>query len=142
MTSRSWTWRSLAARRILPLLALSIAAALVSTLAVAVTSFGALTAIWPTNALILLAILRGPRERLWIVGVFVAAYVAMIVPIMLAGAPLVGALLIAVTNLVEVGVAVWLLSVFKLIDKDLTRPGALFGFLVCAALIAPAAGPT
>ena len=140
MTSRSWTWRSLAARRILPLLALSIAAALVSTLAVAFTSFGALTAIWPTNALILLAILRGPRERLWIVGVFVAAYVAMIVPIMLAGAPLVGALLIAVTNLVEVGVAVWLLSVFKLIDKDLTRPGALFGFLVCAALIAPAAG--
>ena len=44
MTSRSWTWRSLAARRILPLLALSIAAALVSTLAVAFTSFGALTA--------------------------------------------------------------------------------------------------
>ena len=57
MTSRSWTWRSLAARRILPLLALSIAAALVSTLAVAFTSFGALTAIWPTNALILLAML-------------------------------------------------------------------------------------
>ena len=109
MTSRSWTWRSLAARRILPLLALSIAAALVSTLAVAFTSFGALTAIWPTNALILLAILRGPRERLWIVGVFVAAYVAMIVPIMLAGAPQDAALLIPMSNHVQDGVAFWLL---------------------------------
>ncbi|HYC68420.1 ATP-binding protein [Brevundimonas sp.] len=140
MTSRSWTWRSLAVRRILPLLAFSVAVALVSTAAVAFTSFGALTAIWPTNALILLAILRGPRERLWVVGVCLGAFAAMVAPIMLAGAPLIGALLIALTNLVEIAAAVWLLSVLKLMDKDLTRPGALFGFLVCAALIAPAAG--
>jgi signal transduction histidine kinase/ActR/RegA family two-component response regulator len=140
MTSRSWTWRSLAIRRILPILGISVAVALVSTAAVAFTSFGALTAIWPTNALILLAILRGPRERLWTAGVCVGAYAAMVAPIMLAGAPLIGALLIALTNMVEIGAAVWLLGVLGLMDRDLTRPGALFGFLVCTALVAPAAG--
>ena len=107
MTSRSWTWRSLALRRILPVIAVSLAVALVSTAAVAFTSFGALTAIWPPNALILLAILRGPRERLWTLGICAGAYVAMVAPIMLAGAPLVGALLIALTNIVEIGAAIF-----------------------------------
>jgi signal transduction histidine kinase/ActR/RegA family two-component response regulator len=132
--------RKLVVGRILPILAISVAVAVVSTAAVAFTSFGALTAIWPTNALILLAILRGPRERLWILGVCAGAFAAMVAPIMLAGAPLLGALFIALTNIIEVGTAVWLLHVFGLMHRDLTRPAALFGFLVCAAVIAPAAG--
>ena len=140
MTSTARTWRTLAVRRIAPLVALGVAVAVVSTAAVAFTSFGALTAIWPTNALVLLAILRGPRERLWTWGVCLSAYIAMVGPILLAGAPLFGALVISATNIVEIVVAVWLLGAFNLLGKDLTRPGALFGFLVCAALIAPAAG--
>ncbi|NJC40821.1 signal transduction histidine kinase/ActR/RegA family two-component response regulator [Brevundimonas alba] len=140
MTAVASDWRRLVLRRLLPLLAISVAVALVSLAAVAWTSFGSLTAIWPTNALILLAILRGPRERFWTFGVCTGSYIAMAAPIMYAGAPLIGAMIIALTNILEIATAVWLLGAFRLMDRDLTRPTTLVGFLLCAAVIAPAAG--
>ncbi|HZV85761.1 MAG TPA: ATP-binding protein [Brevundimonas sp.] len=108
--------------------------------AVAWTSFGSLTAIWPSNALILIALLRGPTDRAWRVSVSVIAFVALTVAILSAGAPLVGAAYLAATNMVEVGCALLLLKAFRLGREDLTRPWVLIGFIVCCAIIAPAAG--
>ena len=128
--------------RVLALVALGVAATAVSLAAVAWTSFNTLTAVWPTNALIILAILRGPKDWSWRGGVGLAAYAAMVVAVMFAGAPLLGAMIISLTNIIEIGIAVLLLARFNLIGKDLCEPWPLAGFLVCAAIIAPAVAAT
>ena len=128
--------------RVLALVALGVAATAVSLAAVTWTSFNTLTAVWPTNALIILAILRGPKDWSWRGGVGLAAYAAMVVAVMFAGAPLLGAMIISLTNIIEIGIAVLLLARFNLIGKDLCEPWPLAGFLVCAAIIAPAVAAT
>jgi len=124
---------------ILSLALLTAVFAAISYAAIFWTSFGGATAIWPTNALALVAILRGPRGWIWRIGVLAALAVAMVAIMLYAGGNLVGALLVAAPNLLEVLVAVLLLSVFKLVGTDVTRPGPLFAFLACAAVAAPAA---
>ena len=110
----------------------------VSVAAVAWSSFGALTAIWPTNALVLLCLLRGPQDWRWKASAALAAYLGMIVAIMFAGAPALGAAVLSLTNMVELGLAMLLLWRFQLAGKDLTQPWPLIAFLACVALIAPA----
>ena len=124
---------------ILSLVLLTAAFAAISYAAIFWTSFGGATAIWPTNALALVALLRGPRGWIWRIGVLAALAVAMVAMMLYAGGNLVGALLVAAPNLLEVLVAVLLLSAFKLVGTDVTRPGPLFAFLACAAVAAPAA---
>ncbi|CAN7410143.1 ATP-binding protein [Brevundimonas sp. LjRoot202] len=118
---------------------LTVAFAAMSYAAISWTSFGGATAIWPTNALALVAILRGPRGWVWRIVVLTALAVAMVAMMLYAGGNLVGALLVAAPNLLEVLVAVLLLSAFKLVGTDVTRPGPLLAFLACAAVAAPAA---
>ncbi|MBI2262960.1 MAG: response regulator [Caulobacterales bacterium] len=118
---------------------LTVAFAAMSYAAIFWTSFGGATAIWPTNALALVAILRGPRGWVWRIAVLTALAVAMVAMMLYAGGNLVGALLVAAPNLLEVLVAVLLLSAFKLVGTDVTRPGPLLAFLACAAVAAPAA---
>ncbi|HEY0599644.1 MASE1 domain-containing protein, partial [Brevundimonas sp.] len=122
------------------LVLLTVIFAAISYAAIFWTSFGGATAIWPTNALALVAILRGPKGWVWRVGVLTALGVAMIVMMLLAGGNPVGALAMAAPNLLEVLVAVLLLSAFRLVGTDVTRPGPLFAFLACAAVAAPAVG--
>ena len=124
---------------ILSLVLLTAVFAAVSYAAIFWTSFGGATAIWPTNALALVAILRGPRGWVWRIGVLAALAIAMVAMMLFAGGNLVGALLVAAPNLLEVLVAVLLLSAFRLVGTDVTRPGPLFAFLACAAVAAPAA---
>lgn len=113
-----------------------------SLASVAWTSFGALTAIWPTNVLILLAVLRGPASRSWTVSIGAVGFAAIACAVLYAGAPPAAALFIAATNLVEVGAALVLLRLFRLRGADLTRPRVLFGFLLCCAGVAPAIAAT
>ncbi|HEY1225159.1 MAG TPA: ATP-binding protein [Brevundimonas sp.] len=121
------------------LLGVTLLLAVVSFSSVVFSSFGALTAIWPTNAIALIALLRGPRDIGWRVGVIIGLYAALVGAVMLAGAPPVAALALSATNLIEIAVATALLVHFRLARADLTQPGALFGFLVCVALIGPMA---
>ena len=125
---------------IVSLVLLTVAFAAISYAAIFWTSFGGATAIWPTNALALVAILRGPRGWWWRIGVLAALAIAMIAMMLFAGGNVVGALVMAAPNLLEVLVAVLLLSAFKLVGTDVTRPGPLFAFLACAAGAAPAVG--
>jgi signal transduction histidine kinase/ActR/RegA family two-component response regulator len=128
------------ARRALLLLALGLALGASAFAAVILSSFGALTAIWPTNAIAMIALLRGPRDNGWRFGVIGVLYAGLVGAVMLAGAPPMAALALSATNLVEIGVAVILLFRFRLARADLTRPGALCGFLFCVAVAGPAAG--
>lgn len=125
-------------RFVLPLILLAVALTAVSYAAIFWTSFGGATAIWPTNALALVAILRGPKGWAWRAGVLAALGVAMVSVMIYAGSNPLGAVLVAAPNMLEVLVAVLLLSAFGLIGRDVTRPGALFAFLACAAVAAPA----
>ena len=126
--------------RWLALLAVAAVLAIVSLAAVAWTSFGTLTALWPTNALALVAILRGPRDRVWAGGVCLALYASIVGAVLSGGGPLMGGAALALTNLIEIGVALWLLRVFGLLRRDLTRVGGLIAFILCTAVLAPAAG--
>ncbi len=128
-----------APRRLGALFGITLLLAAVSLGSVLFSSFGALTAIWPTNAIALIALLRGPRDTGWRVGVIIGLYAALVGAVMLAGAPPVAALMLSATNLIEIGLATALLVHFRLARADLTQPGALFGFLVCVALIGPTA---
>jgi signal transduction histidine kinase/ActR/RegA family two-component response regulator len=127
-------------RRLLWILAISVLVGVVALASVVWTGFGSLTAFWPTNAIILVALVRGPRERSWMIGIGLGAFIAMSVPILLVGGSPASAILLAGVNLVEAAAAVWLLRVFGLLDRDLTRPAALLGFVICAAVVAPAVG--
>ena len=127
-------------RRLLWILAISLLVAVAALVSVVLTSFGSLTAIWPVNAIVLVALVRGPRERSWMAGIGLGAFVALSVPILLAGGSPASALLLAGVNLIETAAAVWLLRVFGLLDRDLTRPTGLLGFVICAAVFAPAVG--
>lgn len=129
-----------AAGRLISLILLTAVFAAVSYAAIFWTSFGAATAIWPTNALALVAILRGPRGWSWRLGVLAALGAAMAGVMLFAGSNAVGTLLVTAPNLLEVLVAVLLLSAFRLVGTDVTRPGPLFAFLACAAVAAPAVG--
>ncbi len=131
-----------APRRIGALVAISLLLAVVSLASVMFSSFGSLTAVWPTNAIALIILLRGPRDIGWRVGVIIGLYAALVAAVLLAGAPPVAALVLSATNLVEIAVAVALLARFRLIRADLTQPGALTGFLICVAVIGPAAAAT
>lgn len=122
------------------LLLLGLALTASSFAAVILSSFGALTAIWPTNAIALVALLRGPKDLGWRLGVIGVLYAGLVGAVMLAGAPPVAAMALSATNLVEIGVAVVLLFRFGLARADLTRPMPLIGFLLCAAVAGPAAG--
>lgn len=124
--------------QILSLVLLAAVFAAVSYAAIFWTSFGGATAIWPTNALALVAILRGPRGWFWRIGVLAALGAAMVAVMVFAGSNLLGALLVAGPNLLEVLVATLLLSAFRLAGTDVTRPAALLAFLACAAVAAPA----
>jgi PAS domain S-box-containing protein len=124
--------------KILSLVLLTAVFTAISYAAIFWTSFGGATAIWPTNALALVAILRGPRGWFWRIGVLAALAIAMVAMMLFAGGNLIGALLIAAPNLLEVLIAVLLLSAFKLVGTDVTRPGPLLAFLACAAVAAPA----
>ncbi len=135
ITPRVW----FAPRRMAALLGVTLLLAVVSFGSVVFSSFGALTAIWPTNAIALIALLRGPRDIGWRVGVIIGLYAALVGAVMLAGAPPVAALALSATNLIEIAVATALLVRFRLARADLTQPGALFGFLVCVAVIGPMA---
>ena len=127
-----------AARFALKVALLTLAFATVSYAAIFWTSFGGATAIWPTNALALVAILRGPKGWAWRIGVLAALGLAMVGVMLNAGSNLPGALLVAAPNLLEVLVAILLLSAVGLVGRDVTRPGHLFAFLACAAVAAPA----
>jgi len=131
-----------APRRIGALVAISLLLAVVSLASVVFSSFGALTAVWPTNAIALIVLLRGPRDIGWRVGVIIGLYAALVAAVMLAGATPVVAPAMSATNPLEIAVAVALLARFRLIRADLTQPGALTGFLICVAVIGPAAAAT
>src|SRR5687768_14317360 len=74
-------------RRASLLLLLGLALTASSFAAVILSSFGALTAIWPTNAIALVALLRGPKDLGWRLGVIGVLYAGLVGAVMLAGAP-------------------------------------------------------
>ncbi len=127
-------------RRALGLVVFVTAVTAISLAAVAWTSLGSLTAIWPTNAIVLVTLLRGPRDLAWRAMAAAGAYAGITLAVVFAGAPVLGAALLSLTNMAEIGAALLLLRIFRLNASNLTKPGVLFGFLACGAVIAPALG--
>lgn len=110
----------------------------VSLAAVEWARFGALTAIWPTNALALLVLLRAPQGRgaqIATVGAFAIAVGASVIH---AGGDLGSAIFLVLINLVEIGLSAWLIRRARLDRRDLTQPEPLLVLLLAAGGVAPA----
>ena len=114
----------------------------VSVLAVQFTRFEALTAIWPTNAMAFVAVMRSrwapaPVSRLLgVIGIALAA------PLLLGGAPLWAAFLITCGNLVEIIAAAWLARRWLGPDQAVWGLTGLCKLLLVAAVAAPAIAAT
>lgn len=109
-----------------------------SVLAVKFTRFEALTAIWPTNAIALVALMRSDWSRAALgrlMGVFAVALAA---PLALAGAPPWAVLPLTLGNLAEIALAAWLARMWVGRDSAVTGLWPLAKLLLAAAVIAPA----
>ena len=113
-----------------------------TVLAVEFTRFEALTAIWPTNALALVVLLRNR----WTAGSFARVlsvmWMALAAPLMLGGAPIWAVLVISLANLLEIALAYWLVRRWLGANPAVTGLGGLSKFIVAAALLAPAVAAT
>lgn len=114
----------------------------VSILAVQFTRFEALTAIWPTNAIAFVAVMRSPWSRaatgrlLGVIGIALAA------PLILGGMELWAVALVTLGNLGEILLAAWLTRTWIGRDSAVTGLGPLTKLLLVAAVLAPAAAAT
>jgi len=114
----------------------------VSVLAVQFTRFEALTAIWPTNAIAFVAVMRSPWSRAATGRLLGVIAIALAAPLILGGMELWAAALVTIGNLVEIMLAAWLTRAWVGRDSAVTGLGALTKLLVAAAVIAPAAAAT
>jgi signal transduction histidine kinase len=110
----------------------------VSVLAVQFTRFEALTAIWPTNAMALIAVMRSQWSRATIGRLLAVVAVALAAPLALGGAPAWAVIMITLGNLAEVMLAAWLVRMWVGKDSAVTGLGPLAKLLLAAAIIAPA----
>ncbi|WP_255500698.1 ATP-binding protein [Caulobacter sp. 17J80-11] len=98
---------------------------------------GAVSAIWPTNAIALILLLRGPSDRSWSFGVCAAAFASAMTSALVAGRPPMIGAASAVVNLTEIALAAFLLRRGGLVGADVAEPRRLLQFLLRAAVIAP-----
>lgn len=118
--------RALAVRLAL-LLALAAALCAASVAAILYARVGNLVVLWPTNALAVAALLRGPQDRGWRAGVLVVL-AAVIAGLIVTSEPLWVGLWLGVGNAFEAGAAYWLLRRAGVGDpsRDLLRSTVLF----------------
>ena len=113
-----------------------------TVLAVEFTRYEALTAIWPTNALALVVLLRARLTPASFGRTLSVIWVALAAPLMLGGAPLWATLVISLANLLEIVLAFWLCRRLLGADPTVTGLGGLMKLIVAAAVIAPAVAAT
>lgn len=121
-------------RRIALLFALAVVLCAASVLVVLYARAGNLVVLWPTNALAVAALLRGPQDRAWRRSVPVV-HAAVIAGLIATDAPLWAALWLGVGNAAEAATAFWLLRRTGVgePDRDPLRSTVLFLPLVGAA---------
>ena len=110
----------------------------VSVMAVQFSRFETLTAIWPTNAMAFVAVMRSPWSRAATGRLLGVIAIALAAPLILGGAPLWAAGLITIGNLIEIVVAAWLTRRWVGSDSAVTGLGPLAKLLFAAAVVAPA----
>ena len=122
----------------LGLVALGLLLFAVSMAALAFTRFETLTAIWPTNAIAFVAVMRS-RWSLSATGRLMGVIcIALGAPLILGGAPVWAVVLIALANSVEILLAAWLVRRWVGRDAAVSGLGGLCKLLIVAALVAPA----
>jgi len=111
---------------------------IVSVLAVEFTRFDALTAIWPTNAIAFVAMMRNRWAPASLARLLVVIFIALAAPLILGGAPVWATVLITVGNLVEIVAAAWLTRRWLGPDQQVWGLTGLCKLLLVAAVVAPA----
>ena len=114
----------------------------VSVLAVQFTRFEALTAIWPTNAIAFVAIMRSPWSRAATGRLLGVIAIALAAPLVLGGMEAWAVALVTVGNLVEIMLAAWLTRIWVGRDGAVSSLGGLMKLLLAAVVLAPAAAAT
>jgi signal transduction histidine kinase len=104
--------------------------------------FDALTAIWPTNAIALVAVLRSPWSRAAVGRLLGIIAVALAAPLLLGGTPVWAMLILTAGNVAEIALAAWLTRMWVGNDGAVTGLGSLTKLLLAAAVIAPALSAT
>jgi len=114
----------------------------VSVMAVQFSRFDALTAIWPTNAIAFVALMRSPWSRSGAARLLGVVAIALAAPLLLGGMPLWAVMLVTVGNILEIALAAWLTRAWIGNDSAVTGLGGLTKLLLASAIIAPAAAAT
>ena len=114
----------------------------VSVLAVQFTRFEALTAIWPTNAIAFIAVMRSPWSRAATGRLLAVIALALAVPLLLGGMELWAVGLVTLGNVVEIMLAAWLARTWVGRDCAVTGLAPLTKLLLVAGVLAPAAAAT
>lgn len=114
----------------------------VSVLAVQFTRFEALTAIWPTNAIAFVAIMRSPWSRAATGRLLGVIAIALAAPLVLGGMEAWSVALVTAGNLVEIMLAAWLTRLWVGRDGAVASLGGLMKLLFAAVVLAPAAAAT
>lgn len=109
-----------------------------SMMAVQFSRFEALTAIWPTNAIAFVALMRGAQTRGDAARLLGVTAIALATPLLLSGMPIWAAILVTGGNITEIVVAAWLTRTWVGRDSAVTGLGSLTKLLFACGVIAPA----
>jgi integral membrane sensor domain MASE1 len=132
-----------------PLLDLSLAGHLLLPLAIFATSLvtielsrlsNLIATLWPTNAILLVALLRHVRSLSNYASILIGGSVATAIASLLAGNSLPLCVILAAANLVEIATAFVLLAAFQIGTSNLTSFKNLLIFIIVAGGIAPIGG--
>lgn len=110
--------------------------------ALAFTRFEELTALWPTNAVAFVAIMRSRWSPVTTGRLAAVVAVAVAAPLLLGSVPIWAVLLITLFNVGEVLLAAWLTRRWVGREASVTGLGGLCKLLAAAAIVAPAVAAT
>ncbi len=109
-----------------------------SMMAVQFSRFEALTAIWPTNAVAFVVLMRAARTRADSARLLGVTAIALATPLLLSGMPLWAVVLVTAGNIIEITLAAWLTRTWVGRDSAVTGLGSLTKLLFACGVIAPA----
>ena len=109
-----------------------------SMMALQFSRLDALTAIWPTNAIAFVALMRAGKTRSDAARLLAVIAIALATPLLLGGMPLWAVVLVTVGNIAEIVMAAWLTRAWVGRDSAVTGLGSLTKLLVACAVVAPA----
>jgi signal transduction histidine kinase len=130
------------AQRMLGLIAIGLFLFAASVAAVVFTRYGTLTALWPTNAIAFVALMRAERSGPNLLAMLAVIFVALAAPLMLGGMDPIGSVLLALGNVAEVALAAWLTHRYVHRDGDVGNLVALVKLLLVTAVIPPVVAAT